>query len=45
MNQVLIHVRCVEELIIRGENEGEYLIVDVQDWVKNDDLLEGKNTY
>ncbi len=35
----------IKELIIRGEKQGEYLVVDVEDWIKNDDLLEGKSTY
>ena len=35
----------IKEVIIRGENKEEYLVVDVEDWVKNDDLLEGRNTY
>ena len=35
----------IKELIIRGEKPGEYLVVNVEDWVKNDDLLKGKNTY
>ena len=32
-------------VIKRGENKGEYIVVDVEDWIKNDDLLDGKNTY
>lgn len=35
----------IKQIIIRGEKQGEYLVVDVEDWVKNDDLLEGKITY
>lgn len=35
----------IKELIVRGNSKEEYLIVDVEDWIKNDDLLEGKNTY
>ena len=35
----------IKELVVRGEKRGEYLVVNVDDWVKNDDLLQGKNTY
>ena len=35
----------IKELIVRGQKQGEYLVVDIQDWIKNDDLLDGKNTY
>ena len=35
----------IKEVIIRGQTNTEYLIVNVEDWVKNDDLLEGRNTY
>lgn len=35
----------IKEVIIRGATKNEYLVVDVEDWVKNDDLLEGRNTY
>lgn len=35
----------IKEVIIRGATKDEYLVVDVEDWIKNDDLLEGRNTY
>ncbi len=35
----------IKEVIIRGVTKDEYLVVDVEDWIKNDDLLEGRNTY
>ena len=35
----------ISKLIVRGEKQGEYLVINVEDWIKNDDLLEGKNTY
>lgn len=35
----------IERLIIRGEKHGEYLVVNVQEWIKNDDLLQGRFTY
>ena len=35
----------IKEVIIRGKTKQEYLIVNVDDWVKNDDLLEGRNIY
>ncbi len=35
----------IKELVVRGQNKEEYLVVNVEDWVKEDDLLSGKNTY
>lgn len=35
----------IKEVIIRGINNKEYLVVNVEDWINNDDLLEGKDTY
>lgn len=35
----------IKELIVRGNNNKEFTIINVEDWIKNDDLLEGKNTY
>lgn len=35
----------IEKLIVRGQKKGEYLIVDVEEWINNDDLLQGKSTY
>ena len=35
----------IKELIVRGKNKEEYIKVDVKEWIKNDELLEGKNTY
>ena len=35
----------IKEVIIRGKTAKEYLIVPVEEWVKQDDLLEGKLTY
>ena len=35
----------IKEVIIRGKNRGEYLEVNVKDWIENDDLLEGKISY
>ena len=35
----------IEQVIIRGATKEEYLVVNVEDWIKNDDLLEGRNTY
>ena len=35
----------IKNVIIRGENKEEYLVVDVEDWINNDDLLQGRNTY
>ena len=47
-------VKCVEKLIInagiekvivRDKNDFGYTIIDVKDWIENDDLLSGKITY
>lgn len=35
----------IKEVIVRAENKEKYKIIKVQEWVKNDDLLEGKTTY
>lgn len=35
----------IEEVIIRGQEQGKYLVVKVEEWIKNDDLLEGRFTY
>ena len=35
----------IEQVIIRGKEHGEYLVVKVEEWINNDDLLEGRFTY
>lgn len=35
----------IEKLYVREKNPGEYIQINVEDWVKQDDLLEGKFTY
>ncbi len=35
----------IERVIVRDNNEEGYKIIDVQEWVENDELLEGKITY
>ena len=35
----------IERVIVRGNTHGEYIEVLVEDWIKNDDILEGKTTY
>ena len=35
----------IKELIVRGKSNKDYIVVNVQDWIENDDLLKGKNTY
>lgn len=35
----------IKELIIRGTNLNEYTTVKVEEWINNDDLLDGKMTY
>ena len=39
-------INCgIEKVIVRGKNDNEYLVIDVKDWIENDDMLEGKLTY
>ena len=35
----------IKKVIVRDKNKKGYKIIDVQEWVENDDLLEGKITY
>lgn len=35
----------IEKIIVRGKMHGEHTEVLVEDWIRNDDLLEGKITY
>ena len=35
----------IKEVIVRIKNKNEYIRIDVNDWVKNDDLLTGITSY
>ena len=35
----------IKEVIVRIKNKETYLKIDVNDWIKNDDLLDGKISY
>ena len=35
----------IENVIVRGENELEYKVINVSQWIENADLLQGKITY
>lgn len=35
----------IKEVVVRGSNKGEYITIDVNDWIKNDDLLVDKIVY
>ena len=35
----------IEKVIVRGKNDSEYNIIPVEEWIRQDDLLEGKITY
>ncbi len=35
----------IEKVIIRKQNKKEYQLIDVSEWIGQDDLLEGKITY
>ena len=35
----------ISKVIVRGKNEKEYEIINVEDWIQQDDLLDGKITY
>lgn len=35
----------IEKVVVRGKNDNEYKVTNVQEWIDNDELLEGKITY
>ncbi len=35
----------IKRVIVKSNNEKGYKIIDIEDWIKTDDLLEGKITY
>ena len=35
----------IEKVVVRGNNDNEYKIINVEEWINNDELLEGKITY
>lgn len=35
----------IKNIIVRGKNKNEYIKIDVEEWIKNDDLLEGIMSY
>lgn len=35
----------IEKVVVRGKNDSEYQIINVNEWINNDDLLDGKMTY
>ena len=35
----------IEQVVVRGENDKEYKVISVQEWIDNDDILNGKITY
>ncbi len=35
----------IKEVIVREKGKNKYKVVDVNDWVQNDELLDGKTTY
>lgn len=35
----------IEKVIVREKNDNEYKVIDVQEWIDNDELLKGKITY
>lgn len=35
----------IKQVVVRGKERNKYKIVDVAEWVQNDELLEGKITY
>ncbi len=35
----------IKEIVIRGNNKEEYTKIDIDEWIKNDDLLEGITVY
>lgn len=35
----------IEKVVVRDNKNLEYTIIDVNEWIENDDLLDGKITY
>ena len=35
----------IEKVIVRENNDNEYKVIDVKEWIVNDELLKGKITY
>ena len=35
----------ISKVIVRGQNDTEYDEINVEDWIEQDDLLDGKITY
>lgn len=35
----------ISKVIVRGQKDNEYEVINVEDWVEQDDLLDGKITY
>ena len=35
----------IEKVIVREKNDKGFKVINVQEWIDNDDLLEGKLTY
>ena len=35
----------IRKVIVKTENSQGYRVIDVNEWIQNDDLLEGKITY
>ncbi len=35
----------IKNVVVRGKNNLEYTVTDIEDWIENDDLLQGKITY
>ena len=44
MCRKLIIISGIKKVIVRT-SDSEYIEVDVDEWIQNDDLLEGKYTY
>ncbi len=35
----------IKKVVVRGKTDNDYIEIDVNDWIENDDLLDGKTTY
>lgn len=35
----------IKQVVVRGQDKDTYTVINVSDWIKQDDLLEGKITY
>ena len=45
MCRKLIINACISTVVVRDSSENGYQVIDINEWIENDDLLKGKITY